>query len=92
MTVYPFRMPVGFGRGIKNKDRPLSVMAHFKIFVVGMKNSENCLTIAILIAIEEAENNPDYKAYGQSRKISPVVQKLLARTCIDLFVVGGIRN
>jgi hypothetical protein len=30
MTVHSVRMPVGFGRGIKSRGRPLPVMAHLK--------------------------------------------------------------
>ena len=30
MTVHSVKMPVGFGRGIKSRGRPLPVMAHLK--------------------------------------------------------------
>jgi hypothetical protein len=36
------------------------------------------------------ENDPDYKAYRQGRKIRPVDQKLLAETGISLTEGGGI--
>jgi len=36
------------------------------------------------------ENEPDYKAYRQGRKIRLVVQKLLAETGISLTECGGI--
>ena len=36
------------------------------------------------------ENDPDYKAYVQGRKIRRVVQKLLAKTGLDLSEGGGI--
>jgi hypothetical protein len=39
MTVHSVRMHVGFGRGIKIKGRPLSVMAHLKRIVVELKAS-----------------------------------------------------
>ena len=45
---------------------------------------------AIIIAIARVENDPDYKAYRQGRKIRPVVQKLLAQTGISLIEGGGI--
>jgi hypothetical protein len=57
-------MPVGFGRGIKSRGRPLSVMAHPKISVVSLKASENCL-IHQIIAIAKVENDQNYKAYRQ---------------------------
>ena len=91
MTVQSVRLPVGFDtRAIKNRGRPLSVMAQLKRSVVEVKASENCLAHALLIPIAKAENNPDYKAYGQGRKIRPVVQKLLAKIGIDLSGGGGI--
>jgi len=77
MTVYSVRIPVGFcKRMIKSRGRPLTVMAHLKRSVVEVKANENFLTHAIIIAIAKLENYPDYKAYVQGRKISPVVQKL----------------
>jgi hypothetical protein len=91
MTVQSVRMPGGFGtRAIKNRGRPLSVMAQLKRSVVVVKASENSLAHALVIPIAKAENNPDYKASGQARKIRPVVQKLLAKTDIDLSGGGGI--
>ena len=52
--------------------------------------SEKFLAHAIIIAIAKAENDPDYKAYRKSRKIRPVVRKLLAKTGIVLSGGGGI--
>jgi len=65
-------------------------MAHLKRSVVEVKASENCLIHAIIIAIAKLENDPDYKAYVQGRKIRPLVQKLLAMTGLDLSEGGGI--
>ena len=45
---------------------------------------------AIIIAIAKLENDPDYKAYVQCRKKRPVVQKLLAKTVLNLSEGGGI--
>jgi hypothetical protein len=84
-------MPVGFGRGIKSRGRPLSVMAHLKTSVVEVKASENCLAHAI-IAIAKVENDSNYKAYRQGRKIRPVVQKLLDKTGIVLSAGGEFLN
>jgi len=55
-----------------------------------VKSSDICLAHAIIIAIANVENNPDYKAYRKGRKIRPVVQKLLAETGLDLSKGGGI--
>ena len=52
MTVHSVRMPVGIGRGMKSRGRPLSVMAHLKS-VVEMKASENCLANGIIIEIQK---------------------------------------
>ena len=65
-------------------------MTHLKRSVVEVKTSENCLAHAIIIAIAKVENDPDYKAYRQGRKIRPVVQKLLGKTGLDLSKGGGI--
>ena len=83
-------MPVRFGYGIKNKGRPLSVMAHLKKSIVEVKAEENCLAHALIIAIARVENDANYKAYRQCRKICPVVQTLLKVTGIDLTRGGGI--
>ena len=93
MTVHSVRFPVGFGkRANKNRGRPLSVMAHLKTSVVDVKASENCLAHAIIIAIVKAKNSPLYLAYRRRYKIRPVVQKLLAKTGIDLSGGGGFPN
>jgi hypothetical protein len=65
-------------------------MAHLKRCVVELRASENCFVHAIIIAIPKAENDPDYKAYGQGRKILPVVQNMLAKTSIDQSEGEGI--
>jgi len=85
-------MPVGFGYGIKTKGRPLSVMAHLKESIVEVKAEENCLAHALIIAIARVENDANYKAYRQGRKIRPVVHTLLQKTGIDLTSVGGSPN
>ena len=51
VTVHSVTMPAGFGRGIKTKGRPLSVMAHLKRSIVEVKAEESCLAHAIIIAI-----------------------------------------
>ena len=73
---------MGFGRRIKSRGRPLSVIAHLKTSVVEVKASENCLAHEIIIAIAKLEYDPNYKAYRQGRKIRHVVRKLLDKTGI----------
>ena len=89
VTVHSVTMPAGFGRGIKTKGRPLSVMAHLKRSIVEVKAEENCLAHSIIIAIARLEKDANYKAYSQGRKIRPVVQSLLQETGIDL--TRGVR-
>ena len=89
MTVHSVRMPVGFGRGIKSRGRPLPVMAHQKRSIMEVKATDNCLAHAI-IAIARVENYPEYVAYRRGYKIRPVVQKLLTETGISLTEGGGI--
>ena len=80
ITVHSVRLLVGFGtRAIMSRGRPLPVMANLKRSIVEVKAMDNCLAHAIIIAIARVENEPNYKAYRQGRKIRPVVQKLLAR-------------
>ena len=83
-------MPMGFEkRAIKRKGHPLSVMSQIKTSVVEVQATENCFAHAIIIAIAKAENDPEYVAYRRGYKIRTVVQKLLAKTGIDLFGGGG---
>jgi len=90
VTVHSVKMRAEFGRGIKTKGRPLSVMAQLKRSIVELKAKENCLAHAIIIAIAKLENDANYKAYRQGRKIRPVVQSLLQETGIELTRGGGI--
>ena len=92
-TVHSVRMPVGLGkREIKSMGRPLSFMAQLKTSVVEVKAEDNCLAHAIIIAIAKAENDPEYAACRRGYKIRPVVQKLLAKTGIDLSGGGDSRT
>jgi len=75
---------------MKSRGRQLSVMAHLKTSLVEVKASQNCLAHAIIIAIAKVENDPNYKAYRQGRKIRPAVQELLAKTGVDLSEGGAI--
>jgi len=65
-------------------------MVHLKKSVVEVKAVENFLAHAIIIAIAKVENESDYKAYRQGRKIRPVAQKLLPETDLDVSEGGGI--
>jgi len=73
-----------------SRGRPLSVMAHLKRSIVEMKAEENCLAHALVIAIAKVDNDPNYKAHSQGRKIRQVAQTLLETTGIDLSNGSGI--
>ena len=78
VTVHSVKMPVVYGKhAIKSMGRPLSVMSHLKRSIVEVKADENCLAHALIIPIARVDNDANYKAYRQGRKISPVVQALL---------------
>jgi len=84
-------MPSGFGkRARKSMGRPLSMMAHLKKSIVEVKTEENCLAHALVIAVAKVENDPNYTAYRQGRKIHHAVQMLIDATGIDLSNGGGI--
>ena len=68
VTVHSVKMPVSFGRGIKTKGRPLTIIAHLKRSIVQVKAEENCLAHALKIAIARVHNDANYKSYCQGRK------------------------
>jgi hypothetical protein len=91
VTVHSVKMPVGFGgNGVKTKGRQLDTLAHLKKSIVRVNAAEICLAHALVIAIAKAENDPNYKAYRQGRKIRPEVQRLLETTGIYLSNGGRI--
>ena len=70
VVLHSVRIPIGFGLpgdGIKTMGRPLSVMAPLKKSIVQVKTETNCLTHALIIAIANLTNNPNYKAYIKGR-------------------------
>ena len=83
-------MPVGFGRAIKIKGRPLDVVAHLKKGIVQVKSETNRLAHALIIAIAKITNDPNYNSYRDGRKIKPVVHQLLETTGIKLDEGGEI--
>jgi len=84
-------MPVGFGRcAIKSRGRPLSVMARLKRSIVEVQGEENWLAHALIIAFAKVDNDFDYKAYRQGRKIRHAVQMPLKTTGIDLSNGVGV--
>ena len=42
---------LGFGKAVKSKGRPLSVMAHVKHSIINVTDETNCLAPALIIAI-----------------------------------------
>jgi len=63
LEVHSVKMPVGFGRAVKTRGRPLSVLAHLKKSIVKVKSETNCLAHAIVIAIAKITNDPNYTSY-----------------------------
>ena len=91
VTAHSVQMPVGYSKhAIKRMGRPLSLMAHLKSSIVEVKEEENCLAHALLIAIARVDNDANYIAYHQGRKMRPVVEALLQQIGIDLTRGGGI--
>ena len=88
--LHSVKMPVWFGRGIRNIGRPLDVLAHLKTRIVKVKPEKNCLAHALVIAIAKITNDP--KSYRDGRKIGPVFQRLIETTGINLDRGGGIRE
>jgi len=89
VVVQSVKMPVGFGKSIRSKGRPLHEMVHTKRCIIKVKSKTNCLAHALLLAIARFENKPVYKSYRRG-KIGPAVQHLLQTTGIDLQNGGGV--
>jgi len=66
-------------------------MARLKSSVVKVKENKNSLSHALIIAIAEVDNNPNYTSSLDGRNIRPIVRKLLVKTGIDLSGVGDSR-
>ena len=67
LQVHSVKMPVGFGRAIKTKGRPLGVVAHLKRSIVKVRSETNCLAHAFIIAIAKITNDPNYKSYREGK-------------------------
>ena len=74
VVIHSVKMPVGFGKDVKSKGRPLSVMAHVKHIIIEVKTETNCLAQALIIAIARLTKDPNYKSYNNRCKIRPEVQ------------------
>jgi hypothetical protein len=90
MTVHYVKMPIGHGRGIAKKDRPLDIMVHLKRSIVKVKAKNNCLAHALVIAKAKVDNDLNYESYRHGYKTCPIVDRLLETTGIDLSADGGI--
>jgi hypothetical protein len=90
VTVHAVKMPLRSGRTVKTEGRQLDTLAHLKRSIVRVNADTNCLAHALIIAIARLENNPNYKAYRQGRKIQHEVRRLLETTGIDLSRGGGL--
>ena len=56
-------MPLGFGKAVTSKGRPLTVTIHLKRSIMEVNAEENCLAHALMIDVAKLTNDPDYKAY-----------------------------
>jgi len=89
MTVHSVKMPVGNGRGITAKSRPLETMVHLKRSIVQVKAESNCLAHALVIAKAKADgDDKNCQSYRKGKRIRPVVDRLHETTGIDLRAVG----
>jgi hypothetical protein len=64
LNIHYVKVPIGNGRGIVAKGRPLANMAHLKSSIVEVKAEENCLAHALVIKIAKLTNNPNYERYA----------------------------
>jgi len=89
MTVHSVKMPIGHGRGMATKGRPLEIMARLKRSIVQVKAESNCLARALVIAKAKVDgDDKNYQSYRHGYKIRPVVDRLIETTGIDLRAVG----
>ena len=92
LQVHSVKMPVGFEKVMKNKGRPLDVLAYVKTSIVKVKAATDCVAHALVIAIAKITNDPNCKSYRDVWKIGPFVQRLLETTGINLDRGGGIEE
>jgi len=91
MTVHSVKMPVGNGKAIAAKGRPLETMVHLKRSIVQVKAESNCLAHALVIAKAKVDgDDKNYQSYRKGRRIRPVVDHLLETTGIDLSRGGAV--
>jgi len=91
VVIHSVKMPVGFGKAVKSKGRPLSVMAHVKHSIIEVKTETNCLAHTLIIAIARLTKDSNYNLFRQGFKIRPEVQHSLQTMGIDLQN-GGSRK
>jgi len=83
-------MPVGFGKSVRSKCRPLAEMVHLKRSIIEVKAKSECLAHALIIAIARITKDPIFIAYRRGYKILQKVRDLLQTTGIDQQHGGGI--
>ena len=59
VVIHSVKMPVGFGKVVKSKGRPVPVVAHVKHSIIDVKAETNCLAHALVIAIARLTNDPN---------------------------------
>jgi len=84
-------MPIGHGRGITTKGRPLEIMVRLKRSIVQVKALSNCLAHTLVIAKAKVDgDDANYQSYRRGNKIRPIVDRLLETTGTDLSRGGGV--
>jgi hypothetical protein len=83
MVVRSVKVTVVFGH-VMIKGRSLSVMAHLKRSIIEVRAEQNCLAHALILAIAELTNDPNYNSYRHRYKVRTVVNHLLETTGIGL--------
>ena len=78
VVVHTVKMPVSFGRTAQgSKGRIVANLAHLKRSVIEVKEENNCLAHALIVAIARLEKDPNYQSYRKGNEIRPVVAPLL---------------
>jgi hypothetical protein len=85
------RMPLGKGR-VRTKGRSLDVMGAVKRSIVVVRGTSLCLAHALVIAMAQANGDPEYKAYRNGNRLEKPVKELLRSSGVDLSQGGGIEE
>ena len=85
------RMPLGKGR-VTTKGRSLDIMGAVKRSIVVLQGTSLCLAQALVIAMAQANGDPEYKAYRNGNRLEKPVKELLRASGVDLSDRGGVEE